>query len=119
MSSDLLSSALRIIRSPHFWGVLVIFAIGFILHYPEQLTPWGATNISSLLGLTRKTAERVFFLIPITYASFIFGLRGGIASLLVASFIMIPRAIFISQVPVDAVLESSGIIIVGGIVKHW
>jgi len=119
MSSGLLSSALRIIRSPHFWGVLVIFAIGFILHYLEQLTPWGATNISSLLGLTRQTAERVFFLMPITYASFIFGLRGGIASLVAAGFIMMPRAIFISQVPVDAVLESSGVIIVGGMVNVW
>jgi len=119
ISSGLLSSALRVIRNPHFWGVLVIFAIGVILHYPEQLTPWGATTISSFLGLTRHTAERVFFLIPIIYASFIFGLRGGIASLLAAGFTMMPRAIFISLVPVDAILESSGVIIVGGIVNLW
>jgi two-component system sensor histidine kinase DegS len=119
MSSGLLSSALKVIRNPHFWGVLVIFAIGVVLYYPEQLTPWGATTISSLLGLTRHTAERVFFLIPITYASFIFGLWGGIASLVAAGFIMLPRAIFISEVPVDAVLESSGVIIVGGLVNLW
>jgi PAS domain S-box-containing protein len=119
MSSGLLSSALRVIRNPHFWAVLVLFAIGIILHYPEQLTPWGATTISSFLGTTRHTAERVFLLIPITYASFIFGMRGGIASLLAAGFIMMPRAIFISLVPVDALLESSGVIIVGGIVNLW
>jgi two-component system sensor histidine kinase DegS len=119
MSSGLLNSALRVIRNPHFWGVLAIFAIGVVLHYPEQLTPWGATTISSLLGLTRHTAERVFFLIPITYASFIFGLKGGIASLVAAGFIMLPRAIFISDVPVDATLESSGVIIVGGMVNLW
>jgi two-component system sensor histidine kinase DegS len=119
ISSGLLSSALRVIRNPHFWGVLVIFAIGVVLHYPEQLTPWGATTISSLLGLTRHTAARVFFLIPITYASFIFGTRGGIASLVAAGCIMMPRAIFISDVPVDAILESSGVIIVGGLVNLW
>ena len=119
MFSGLLSSALRIIRNPHFWGVLGIFAIGVVLHYPEQLTPWGAISISSLLGLTRNTAERVFFLIPITYASFIFGLRGGITSLVAAGFTMLPIAIFISQFPVDAVLESGGVIIVGGIVNLW
>jgi two-component system sensor histidine kinase DegS len=119
MSSGLLSSALRFIRNPHFWGVLVLFAIGVILYYPEQIIPGGAVTISSLLGTTRHTAERVFFLIPVTYASFIFGLRGGIASLVAAGFIMLPRAIFISQVPVDAILESIGIIIVGGLVNLW
>jgi len=119
ISSGLLSSARRVIRSPHFWAVLVLFAIGVILHYPEQLTPWSATTISSLLGTTRHTAERVFFLIPITYASFIFGLKGGIASLVAAGFIMLPRAIFISEVPADAILESIGVIIVGGVVNLW
>jgi len=119
ISSDLLSSALRVIRNPHFWAVLVLFAVGVILHYPEQLTPWSATTISSLLGTTRHTAERVFFLIPITYASFIFGLKGGIASLVAAGFIMLPRAIFISEVPADAILESSGVIVVGGVVNLW
>lgn len=117
--SGLLSSVRKVIRNPHFWAVLVLFAVGVILHYPEQLTPWSATAISSLLGTTRHTAERVFFLIPITYASFIFGLKGGIASLVAAGFIMLPRAIFISEVPADAILESSGVIVVGGVVNLW
>jgi len=119
ISSYLLSSVLRVIRNPHFWGVLVIFAISVVLHYSEKLTPWDIAAISSLFGLTRYTAERVFFLVPITYASFVFGLKGGIASLLAAGFIMMPRAIFISQVPVDAILESSSVIIVGGMVNVW
>jgi len=119
ISSGLRSSTLRVIRSPHFWAVLVIFAIGIVLHYPEQLIPWGATAISSFLGTTRHTVERVFFLIPITYASFIFGLKGGIASLVAAGFIMLPRAIFISLVPADAILESIGVIVVGCVVNLW
>jgi len=117
MYSGSLSPAIKVIRNPHFWGVLVIFAIGVVLHYPEQLTPWGATSISALLGLTRHTAERVFFLIPITYASFVFGLRGGIASLVAAGFIMMPRAVFVSEVPVDATLESVGVIVAGAMVN--
>jgi PAS domain S-box-containing protein len=63
--------------------------------------------------------ERIFFLIPITYAGFIFGLRGGIASLVAAAFIMLPRAIFMSSVPTDALLETGGVIIVGGLVNLW
>jgi PAS domain S-box-containing protein len=117
--SGLLNPAPKILRNPHFWAVLVLFIIGVIFHYSEQLTPWGDITIPSLLGATRHTAERVFLLIPITYASFVFGMKGGIGSLLAAGFIMMPRAIFISTVPIDAILESSGVIIVGGIVNLW
>jgi signal transduction histidine kinase len=119
ISSAALSSVRKTIRSPHFWAVLALFAIGIILHYPEQLTPWGATTLSTLLGATRHTVERVYLLIPITYASFIFGMKGGIASLVAAGLIMMPRAVFISEVPVDAILESGGVIVVGGIVNLW
>jgi two-component system sensor histidine kinase DegS len=119
MTSGLLSSALRVIRNPHFWVVLVMFVIGIVLHYPQQLIPWNTTAVSSFLGSTRHTVERVFLLVPITYASFIFGIKGGIATLVAALFIMLPRAIFISLAPAEALLESGGIIIVGGIVNLW
>lgn len=119
MSSGSLNSATRVIRDPHFWGLLVMFAAGVTLHYSEQLIPGHAAAVSPLLGTTRYTAERVLFLIPITYAGFAFGLRAGIASLVAAGFIMLPRAIFMSVVPVEAILESSGVIIVGGMANLW
>ena len=119
MSSGSLNSATRVIRDPHFWGLLVMFAAGVILHYSEQLIPGHAAAISPFLGTTRYTAERVLFLIPITYAGFAFGLRAGIASLVAAGFIMLPRAIFMSVVTVEAILESSGVIIVGGMANLW
>ena len=119
MSSGSLNSATRVIRDPHFWGLLVMFAAGITLHYSEQLIPGHAAAVSPLLGTTRYTVERVLFLIPITYAGFAFGLRAGIASLVAAGFIMLPRAIFMSVVPVEAILESSGVIIVGGMANLW
>jgi PAS domain S-box-containing protein len=96
-----------------------MFAAGAILHYSEQLMPGHATAVLSLLGATRYTAERVLFLIPITYAGFAFGLRAGIASLVAAGSIMLPRAVFISLTPVEAIFESSGIIIAGTMVNLW
>jgi two-component system sensor histidine kinase DegS len=69
--------------------------------------------------LTRHTAERVFFLIPTVYASFVFGLRGGIASLVAAALIMMPRAILLSEAPVDATLESIGVLVAGAMVNLW
>lgn len=119
MPSGALNSAIRVIRNPRFWGLLAMFAAGVILHYSEQIMPGHAAAASSILGTTRYTAERVLFLIPITYAGFAFGLRAGIASLVAAGFIMLPRAVFMSVVPVEAILESSGVIVVGGMANLW
>jgi signal transduction histidine kinase len=119
MSSGSLDSVVKVIRDPRFWSLLAMFAAGTILHYSEQLIPGLATAVSSFLGTTRYTAERVLFLIPITYAGFAFGLRAGIASLATAGLIMLPRAIFISLTPVAALFESSGVIIAGAMVNLW
>ena len=119
MVSSLFSPALRVIRNPHFWFVVVMFATLAVLHYPQQLALWNTAAPFSFLGLTRHAVERVLLLAPITYASFIFGIRGGIPSLVVACFIMLPRAIFISPAPADALLESGGVIVIGGVVSLW
>jgi len=119
MVSNLLSSTLRVIRNPHFWLVVVMFAIGVILHYPQQLPFWTPVASFSFLGLTRHAVERVLLLVPVVYAIFRFGIRGGLVSLLVAGLIMLPRAILFSPAPADALFESVGIIIIGGILNLW
>jgi len=119
MAQSLLSSALRVMRNFHFWLIVAMLAIIVILHYPQQLPLLGPDAPLSFLGLTRHAVERVLLLIPVTYASFIFGVRGGIVSLVVAFLIMLPRAVFISPAPADALFESCGVIVIGGIVNLW
>ena len=116
MAPSLSSTTLKVIRNRHAWFVAIIFAVIVILHYPQQLPFWDSTIPSSFLGLTRHAVERVFLLVPITYASFIFGIRGGIISLLAALLIMLPRVIFISPTPVDALFEISSVVVIGCIV---
>ena len=108
-------TVLRTIRDYRFWLVVALFAVGIILHYPQHLV--GIEAPSSLLGLTRHTIERVYLLVPIIYASFIFGIRGGITSLAVALAIMLPRAILISVSPDEALVESIGVIAIGVVVN--
>jgi len=119
MVSDLLSPVLKVIRNPHLWLVVVMFAIGVILHYPQQLPFWAPVASFSFLGLTRHAIERVLLLVPVVYAIFRFGTRGGVVSLLVAGLIMLPRAILFSPAPADALFESVGVIIIGGILNLW
>jgi len=114
-----LSRVLRIISNPHFWAVVIMFAIGIVLHYPQQILSTSSPSLFLFLGLTRHALERIFFLLPISYAGLVFGIKAGLASLAVALIIMLPRAIFISPSLPDALLETGGVVIIGGLVNLW
>ena len=117
MVIQLSGRALGIARSPHLWLLLAMFLVGIFLHYPEQLIGGGAP--SSLLGLERHAIERGFFLLPAIYAGGIFGMGGGLAALAVALAIMLPRAVLLSCCHSDALFETGGVIVIGGLVNLW
>lgn len=109
----------RIMRNPHFWFIVAMFAIGIVLHYPQQILNTNSPSLFAFLGLTRHAVERIFFLLPISYAGFFFGIKAGLASLAVALLIMLPRVFLISLYPSDALFETGGIIVIGGLVNFW
>jgi PAS domain S-box-containing protein len=99
--------------------VLAMFVIGIILHYPQQILHIEATSVFSFLGLTRHAVERIFFLIPVSYAGMFLGLRAGIASLVVALAIILPRIFLISEYRFEAFLETGVALILGVLVNLW
>ncbi|HEY33234.1 MAG TPA: GAF domain-containing sensor histidine kinase [Dehalococcoidia bacterium] len=109
----------KVLSNPRFWVVLVMFIIGIICYYPERILGISSPSIFSFWDLTRHTLERLYFLLPITYAGFTFRIGGGLAALAAALAIMLPRAISISTSPPDALFEVGGIIVVGGLVNVW
>jgi len=119
IAPSLLSSALRVIRNYHSWLVVVMFAIGLVLHYPQQILSTDLPSLFSFLGLTRHVAERVFLLLPVTYVGLIFGIKAGLYSLALALVIMLPRAFLISLSKPDALFETAMVIVIGGIVNLW
>ena len=119
MPLDIPNRISRVISSYHFWLAVVMFALGVVLHYPQQILGTDSPSLLAFLGLTRHAVERVFLLLPVAYVSFIFGFKAGLASLAVALAIMLPRSILISTSPPDALFETGVIIIIGGIVNLW
>jgi PAS domain S-box-containing protein len=113
------SRYLSFIANPHFWVVVALLAIGMVLHYPQQLLGISSPSVFSALGLTRHALERIFMLLPISYAGFIFSTRAGLISLVAATAIMLPRIFLISQYFPDALLETIGVIIIGGLINLW
>lgn len=107
------------LRSPHFWLIFALLTSFGVLHYVEQLGITGTVPPSFHFGLTRHTLDRILFLVPIVYSGFVFRLGGGLIACVVALFLMLPRALVISPSPADALLETTGIILVGVLACLW
>jgi two-component system sensor histidine kinase DegS len=119
MSPGLSNQVSRVVLNRHFWLVVAMFALGVVLHYPQQILGTDSSSLLDFLGLTRHAVERVFLLLPIAYVGLIFGFKAGLVSLAVALAIMLPRAISISTSPPDALFETGVIIVIGGIINLW
>lgn len=103
----------EIIAVPNFW-VLAIMLVGLgLVHY---LTPQVRGLPLATHPLGRHAVERIVFILPVAGATFAFGYGGGLITLALVTFIMLPRALFISPYPVDSTLEVVAVGIVGYLV---
>lgn len=103
-----------VIRKPAFWLILALFVLITLPHYYVVLEyPVLFNYIIPDIGLTRHTLERILYLVPIVWAGFLFGFRGTIITSLVALACMLPRAIFLSPVPTDALAETGAVFLTG------
>ena len=108
-----------LLGNKHFYVVACMLLLVAILQYPQQLLFIGDRAPESLLGTERHALERVLFLLPITYAGVVFGMRAGVFVTFVALGIMLPRDIWISNYRTDATLETAGIVVFGVLVNIW
>ena len=109
----------RLVQSAKFWFILLMLLVLSILHYAEPLGIIGTIHPSYHFGLTRHAVDRILLLVPIIYAGFNFRLMAGLAVCFIASLIMLPRALFISPAPLDALLESGGVLLIGVLACLW
>lgn len=106
----------RAFRRPGFWFILVILALITLPHYEEALAyPAFLSQLTANLGLDRHALERILYLAPIVWAGFLFGWRGAFITSLAALAGMLPRAIFISLHPADALFETGAVFVIGNV----
>lgn len=117
MAPNKLGRTPKVISSLHFWVVVALFAISVILHYPQQILSTDSPSLFSFLGMTRHAMERVFLLLPVSYAAFFLGTGAGLASLVISLGIMLPRVFLISLYLPDALFEVGLVTLIGGLVN--
>ena len=111
-----ISRLVKIIRKPGFWFILTLIALITLSHYAEAVEhPAPLSHLTANLGLDRHAFERILYLAPIVWAGFIFGWQGTLVFSLIALACMLPRVIFISLYPVDALLETSAVFVIGNV----
>ena len=105
-----------VFRKPGFWLILLVLALITLPHYNEILKhPAFLADLTSNLELDRHAFERILYLAPIVWAGFLFGWRGAFVISLAALACMLPRAIFISPYPRDALFETGAILVIGNV----
>lgn len=103
----------KLLNKKSFW-ILVAMLVGLaLLHY---LTPQARLLPLYAYPLARHSVERILFTLPIAGATFAFGRRGGLVTLVLSLLIMAPRALFVSPSPVDASMETIAVGVVGYLV---
>ncbi len=106
----------KVVRKPDFWLIVALLVLITLPHYEEALEhPAFLSHLTANLGLDRHAFERILYLAPIVWAGFIFSWRGAFVTSLVALACMLPRAIFISSYPMDAIFETSAVFIIGNV----
>jgi two-component system sensor histidine kinase DegS len=103
-----------VIRRPRFWLILFLLIIITTLYYwGIRSRPPFATDILTGIGLTRHAFERILYLIPIFLAGFFFGWKSSLTVSVVAVALMIPRSLYLSPYPADALFETGAVFVVG------
>jgi len=99
----------EIIRTRYFWIVVGTLLVSTIFHYA---TPQTEALPMGELSPTRLGVGRILFILPVALATYGFGRRGGVTTLIIATAIMLVRALFISDNPLDSCAETIGVFVV-------
>lgn len=104
----------KVAGSLRVWLPVAIFLLVTLLQLAGFFQrPAFLAGLTGDLGLSRYTFERILYLLPIIWAAFSFGWKGGAVTSIAAAACMLPRALLGSPVPEDALVETAAVLVVG------
>ena len=94
-----LQSDTRGVRSPHFWIITALMALGTFIYYVDQTSLVGVSPFNQSFFTGVHDLQRTFFFIPIVYAAIVFRVRGSLIVSLAFLCVVLPRALLFSPYP--------------------
>ena len=87
--------------------------------YPDRLGLPPEFLPTTILGLTRNSLDRLFYLVPMLYAGYFLGAATGLITTFIALILMLPKALFLSPNLPDALFESATTTFIGIAANLW
>jgi len=92
-------------------------ACGTLLYYADSI-PWIKTVESSVgLDLARRSVHRILSILPVAYAAYVFGRRGGLLASSVIAALLLPRVFLESSDAEEALIEVAAFLFIGAFVS--
>ena len=92
-------------------------ACGTVLYYADSI-PWIETVESSVgLDLARRSVHRILSILPVAYAAYVFGLRGGLLASSAIAALLLPRVFLQSSEAQEALIEVAAFLFIGAFVS--
>ena len=79
---------------------------GSLIFYADHIPLLSDILPQTPIKLARYSTYRILSIIPVAYAAFIFGIRGGLITAVFIALALLPRALFFSAETAAAVIET-------------
>ena len=93
--------------------VVALISLATLSHYLSPQTRFLPYSVD--LFLQRHAVERFVFVLPVIVATWALRWQGGVLTLVLVILIMLPRAIWVSPSPPDALFETATAAMIGGL----
>ena len=107
----------RVLGVPHLWIIVAIMVFGTLVYYADRIPLIQTIVPQAPVQFARYSIYRILSIIPVAYAAFVFGLRGGIITAVLISLGLMPRAVLFSSQVTDAVTETIAFFFIGLLVS--
>jgi PAS domain S-box-containing protein len=104
-------------KEAHFWAILAIMACGTVLYYADSIPGIEKLESSVGLDLARRSVHRILSILPVAYAAYVFGLRGGLLASSVIAALLLPRVFLEGSDAEEALIEVAAFLFIGAFVS--
>jgi PAS domain S-box-containing protein len=104
-------------KEAHFWVIVGIMACGTLYYYADSIPLIETVESSLRLDFARHSVHRILSILPVAYAAFVFGLRGGLLASLVIAALLLPRVFPISSEAQEPIIEVAAFLFIGAFVS--